>query len=185
MSRLAGVVAAGVTALALALAPVAAASAVASGTVDPTSSLLVELDTTAVDVGPGEKTTFRSTVRNTGDRPLAGLIAHLNILSSDPGVYVDPEDWLRLRTQYLDELAPGDSVQLSWTVQAVTSGPLVLYVAVTDPSGKHVTASAPLDMAVGGQRVVDSATVLPLVTSVPAGVLVLLVATRVRRRRHR
>lgn len=159
-----------------------ATTAVASSEPSPVS---VETDRTTFDAGPGEKVTFSSTITNTGNESLSGLIAHLNILTSDPGVYVDPEDWSAKRTQYLNELPPGGSVQLSWTVQAVTTGPLILYVAVTDTAKGSVSASPPIEMNVGGQRVVNSGGVLPLVLWMPAGVLALLGATLFRRRRHR
>lgn len=147
------------------------------------SPVTVELDRASLGAGPGQKIRFTSTVRNVGSRPLSGLIAHLNILSSDPKVYVDPEDWSPRRTQYLDELPPGKDVVLDWDVRAVTTGPLVLFVAVTGPKDDRVTASGPLRVRVEGRRVVNSENVLPLVMGMPAGVLVLLGLTRVRRRR--
>lgn len=172
------------------LAPVSSAAAV----LPPSSSvraaeagpaITVELDTDRADAGPGERLSFVSTVRNTGDQEVTGLVAHLNILTTDPDVYVDPEDWSPRRTQYLDVLAPGDTADVSWNVQAVTSGPLILFVSVTSLGGDRVVSSGPLRMTVHGQRVVDSTRVLPLVLWTPAAVLVLLGATLVRRRRHR
>lgn len=151
---------------------------------DGRSELVVELDKEAIDAGPGERFTFQSTVRNTGDAPSSDLVAHLNILTTDPDVYVDPEDWSAQRTQYLDELPAGQATRLSWNVQAVTSGPLILYVAVTDPAADSVIASGPLQLTVAGQRVVDSGGALPLVTLMPAIVLALLGAALARRRRH-
>jgi uncharacterized membrane protein len=169
----------------LVVAPLAllSGSATAAAAQAP-SDITVVLDKHTLDAGPGEKITFRSTVRNTGDQPETDLVAHLNILTTDPDVYVDPEDWSPTRTQYLD-LAPGDSKSLTWDVQAVTSGPLILYVSVTSPSSDRVSSSGPLNLTVGGQRVVDSGTVLPLVLWMPSGVLALAGATLVRRRRHR
>ena len=149
------------------------------------SAVTVQLDRATLAAGPGQRLRFTSTVRNVGPRPLSGLIAHLNILSSDPGVYVDPEDWSPRRTQYLDDLPPGEDVVLDWDVRAVTSGPLVLFVAVTGPKDDRVTASGPLRVRVEGRRVVNAENVLPLVMGMPAGVLVLLGLTRVRRRRLR
>ena len=125
----------------------------------------VELDQRALRVPPGEKIVFESTIRNTGDSPLDGYVAHLDLLTTDESVYVDPEDWSPKRTQYLDRLAEGESTRLRWDVQAVTSGPL--------------------NLTVSGQRVVDAGEVGPLVMLVPAGVLLLLVGTVLRRRRHR
>lgn len=172
------------------LAPVsAAAAAPASSSIVRTAeagpAVTVGLDTDRVDAGPGERLSFVSSVRNTGDQEVTGLVAHLNILSTDPDVYVDPEDWSPRRTQYLDVLAPGGTADVSWNVRAVTSGPLVLFVSVTSLGGDRVVSSGPLRMTVHGQRVVDSTRVLPLVMWMPAGVLILLGATLVRRRRHR
>ena len=67
----------------------------------------------------------------------------------------------------------------------MTSGPLVLFVSVTGEAAGPVASSGPLDLTVGGQREVDSGQVLGLVLWTPAGVLALLGATLVRRRRHR
>jgi len=174
------------------LAPVSAAAAAAAPppssivrTAEAGPAITVGLDTDRADAGPGERLSFVSSVRNTGDQEVTGLVAHLNILSTDPAVYVDPEDWSPRRTQYLDALAPGDTADVSWNVRAVTSGPLILFVSVTSLDGDRVVSSGPLRMTVHGQRVVDSTRVLPLVMWMPAGVLILLGATLVRRRRHR
>jgi hypothetical protein len=147
--------------------------------------VVVELDQHDLAASPGQKITFASAVSNTGDRPLDGYVAHLNILSTDKSVYVDPEDWSPRRTQYLDELAPGGSTTLSWDVRAVTSGPLLLFVSVTSPTARTVTSSGPLNMTVSGQRVVRAGGIVPLVLWIPLGVLALLGATYVRRWRHR
>jgi hypothetical protein len=164
-------------------------AAVARGTLVPVTetgpAVTVALDMDASEAGPGDEVAFVSTVTNPGDRELSGLVAHLNILTTDPDVYVDPEDWSPRRTQYIDSLAPGDTADLSWNVQAVTSGPLVLFVSVTSLTGDQVVSSGPLRMTVHGQRVVDATRVLPMVMWTPALLLILLGATLLRRRRHR
>jgi hypothetical protein len=148
-------------------------------------AVTVELDRDAANVGPGEKVRFESTVRNTGDQPLSALVAHLSIFASDPDVYVDPEDWSPRRTQFINELAAGEETQLQWEVQAVTAGPLVLYVGVSQPGTDEVAASGLLRMTVGGQREVNAANALPLVLGMPALVLVLLGLAGIRQRRRR
>lgn len=174
-------------ALPLALSTFAPAAGVASPSPQSRSDsgVAVELDQHRLDVGPGAKVSFESTVRNTGNVPLDGYVAHLNILSTDPGVYVDPEDWSPERTQYLEQLTAGESTTLTWDVRAVTSGPLLLFVSVTSPVAGTVTSSAPLNLGVHGQRVVNAGRVLPMVLWMPAGVVALLGATALRRRRHR
>jgi hypothetical protein len=148
------------------------------------SAVSVELDETELTVGPGEQFSFESTLRNSGDSQ-SGLIAHLNILGADPDIYVDPEDWSTRRTQFLDELPAGDSTQLTWTVRAIDSGKLIMYVAVSSPDADGVAVSGPLHVTVTGQRVVNPRNVVPLVMATPVAVLALLGLTLVRRRRHR
>lgn len=184
MNRVARAGASVLLALGWLLAGAAAGTGGAVAAVDP-SPVAVELDRTQVDAGPGEKIRFTSTLVNQGDEALTGLVAHVSILTSDPDVYVDPEDWSPRRTQYVDELAPGDSTELSWDVQAVTAGPLILYVTVTDAGLDTVGASGPIEMSVGGQRVVNAQGVLPVVLWPPGLVLAVLGATLLRRRRHR
>lgn len=120
--------------LLLMAAPAGAAlpPSMSEGPVSRPQSLSVSVDRTALHVTLGGRFGFSSTVRNLSGRPLGGLIAHLNVLSSDPGTYVDPEDWSTRRSQFLDVLPANGSATLAWPMQAVNSGPLVLYVAVTD-----------------------------------------------------
>lgn len=179
-TRLCAALASTAGAVLLVLGPGPGGPAALAGTAP--AELTVELDRSAVTAGPGQVVRVESTVRNTGSRTTSGLVAHLNVLTTDPGVYVDPEDWSPRRTQYLDTLPAGTGARLDWTVQAVTSGPIVVYVAVTDLAGDRVTVSGPLRMTVTGQRVVDAAGVAPLALWVPAGVLALLGAVLARRR---
>lgn len=169
----------------VAVAFVGLPSDAATGASDGGQAITVQLDRDRLEAGPGEKFSFVSTVTNHSGQALEGYVAHLNILTTDESVYVDPEDWSPERTQHLDSLAPGDSADLTWSVQAVTSGPIILYVSVTNPSADTVISSNPFNLTVGGQREVDSSRVMPLVMFTPAGVLVLLGATYLRRRRHR
>ena len=145
----------------------------------------VVLDQRRLEAGPGEKLSFRSKVTNTSGRSLRGYVAHLDILTTDESVYVDPEDWSPRRTQYLEELGPGESATLTWDVQAVTAGPLILFVSVTSPDSGTVTSSGPLNLTVRGQRVVTSGGVLAMVLWMPGGVLAVLGGLLLRRRRHR
>jgi hypothetical protein len=184
MSRLARIAVACTVPLALSTWYGVPAAGASSAAADDTA-VVVELDQRQLHVLPGQKIAFESTIRNTGDATFDGYVAHLDILTTDQSVYVDPEDWSPKRTQYLGQLSPGESTRLRWDVQAVTSGPLILFVSVTGPSADTVTSSSPLNLTVGGQRVVDARGVGPWVTLMPAGVLVLLGATALRRRRHR
>lgn len=175
-------------ALAAALVTVAvltsAAGAASAGSAP--GEVSVTVDPPSVATRLGQDFALTSTVRNDGDQPRTGLIAHLNILSTDPDVYVDPEDWSEERTQFLQPLAPGAAVELPWRVQAVNSGQLVVYVAVTAGEGSdQVVASSPLRLTVTEERTIDAGGVLPLALGMPVVVLALMGAAARRRRRMR
>ncbi len=171
---------AGLLVTALAAGPAAGAG--------PTSgpAVQVRLDRDAQATRIGGRFAVRTTVVNAGDAPLSGLIAHLNVLSTDPAVYVDPEDWSTARTTYLPPLAAHGSARLNWNVQAVNDGHFVVYVAVTaGRPGSPVLASGPLRVTVTRQASLDPAGALPVVIAVPVVLLVLLLIGRRRRLRLR
>jgi len=138
------------------------------------AAVSVHLDRTTISTRIGQRFAFSSTLRNESDQPLPGVIAHLNVLSLDPGVYVDPEDWSSRRTSYLGSLPAHASTRLVWTGQAVNSGRFVVYVAVTVTHGTDVSASNALRLAVAQQRTLDAGGVLPLAVTMPATVLLLM-----------
>jgi hypothetical protein len=129
----------------------------------------------------GEDFRFTSTIANPSSAPLSGLIAHVDVVSRDPDVYVDPEDWSSQRTRYLPPLAPGRSIEVPWRVKAVNSGHLAVYVTVLG-AGRPVTGPA-LDVRVASRTTIDAGGALPLAVGVPA--LLGLAAIGVRRRRPR
>jgi hypothetical protein len=69
-------------------------------------------------------------------------------------------------------------------VQAVNSGELVVYVAVTMSEGSDpVVASEPLRLTVTEKRTIDAGGVLPVALGMPMVALVLMGAVARRRRR--
>ncbi len=149
------------------------------------AAVTVALDRTVADATLGGTFSFDATVRNESAQPVSGLIAHLNVLSSDPSVYVDPEDWSSHRSQFLDVLPAHSSATLRWPVQAVTAGPAIVYVAVTDPAAKTVAVSGPLQVTVPQRATINAGGIVPLALGIPAVVLALLVFTALRRRHLR
>src|SRR5262249_24537736 len=132
----------------------------------------VDVSRTHVSMSLGSRLAFTSTIRNTSDRPLTGLVAHLNVLSLDPTVYIDPEDWSSHRTQYLTPLMAGKARPLEWSVQAVSKGRIILYVTVAAEHGSdHVDVSSALRVDVRPRRTIDAAGVLPVAIAVPAAAL--------------
>jgi hypothetical protein len=184
-------IAVGVTLAAAALlAPVAGAAATAAPRDLPSSAspaaVSVEIRPTRISTTIGTDLRFVSVLRNDGDQPVPGLVAHLNVFSLDPDTYVDPEDWSASRTRYLPALPAGGSNQIDWTIQAVNSGRFVIYVAVSAEQGSDlVTASNVLRMSAAARRTIDAGGVVPIAVAVPGGVLVLMAVAAGRRRRLR
>lgn len=144
----------------------------------------VSLDRTRISTQLGQHFTFTTTIRNDTAQTEDDLVAHLNVLSSDPGTYVDPEDWSAHRTRYLSPLAPQEVREVTWTVTAVNSGSITIYVAVLPRHGAgQVAVSSPLRVEIAKRRTLNSGGVLPLALGIPA--LLGLTALGVRARRPR
>lgn len=179
--RTIGVRTARAVALAVALAGAVVAASMPASAAAPAGAV-VELDQSNIATHVGDRFTFGSTIRNPGSQPLEGLVAHLNVLSLDRDVYVDPEDWSSARTQFLPRVAAGGSARLTWTVQAVNQGRIVIYVTVvSERASDEVDASATLRATVTAQERLSARGVLPVALAMPAVTLLLLIASLRRR----
>ena len=84
------------------------------------ASVSVTVDRDGVATGLGKRFAFRSTVVNTGPGEERGLVAHLNVASLRPGVYVDPEDWSTSRTRYLEPIPEGGATTVRWPASSAS-----------------------------------------------------------------
>jgi len=165
------------------LALLFAAALVAACSSGAAQAVTVELESGPVATSIGRHFTFATTVVNSGPSPATDLVAHLNVLSDDPGTYVDPEDWSPHRTQYLSPIPPRGARRLIWTVQAVNSGDLTVFVSVLPRHGPGTIAtSGPLRFTVAERRTLNSGGVLPLVLGIPAALGLVGLGTRRLRR---
>jgi MYXO-CTERM domain-containing protein len=151
------------------------------------TTVQLSLSRAHVSTGLGDSFGFTSTITNAGSAQLSGLVAHLNVVGFDPGVYVDPEDWSSQRTRYLAPLPPGKSTKIDWTVKAVNGGHLAIYVVVLPSNNpgavaRDLSVSPALDLRVAERRTLNPGGVLPLVIGLPA--LLGLAALGMRRRRR-
>jgi hypothetical protein len=139
-----------------------------------------------VDHVVGDHFTLRSTITATG-APTPPMMAHLNVASLTGNVYVDPEDWSPSRSKQVQALQPGQSVTLTWDLQAVNSGTFDIYVVLL-PNGSTVAGKGPLVVsspvyaAVAGKQTPNPSGALPIVLGVPAALGLVLVGGRYRRR---
>ena len=145
----------------------------------------VRVDRTRIETQLGDKFDFRTTITNEGSTAARGYIAHLNVLSYDSGVYVDPEDWSGQRTRYLQPLPPGDSSTITWRMQAVNAGRFAVYIAVLPQTrgGGRPTTGPVIAIAVAERTTLNSGGILPLALGVPALLGAVWLGLRMRRRR--
>ena len=144
----------------------------------------VTVDRTSVSTALGRTLSFSTTI--TGDGSSEPLVAHLNILSVRPGVYVDPEDWSSNRTRYLGVVPLGKSVATLWNLKAVNGGEFAAYVSVLpERAGGQVPANSPaVQIAVAERQTLNSGGIVPLAAGIPAMLAFLALAVRRQRRRR-
>jgi ABC-type transport system involved in cytochrome c biogenesis permease component len=128
--------------------------------------LQIAIDTDYKVVKTGDKVEFATTVTNNGTEESPPLIVAMNIINLDrQGDVVDPEDWSPQRTQYLENLAPGESASLPWIINTILDGNYMIYmVVIPEPSGAEATS---LPAASPGIHL----TVTPFTRLNPGGVL--------------
>ncbi len=144
----------------------------------------VILDRSLVHRSLGQSLDFTSTVRNNLDTAQPRLVVHLNVLSLDDSVYVDPEDWSSNRTRYI-AVAAGEAVGVRWVLKAVNGGSFVVYVAVLRGDGSGpIAVSQPLQVRVAERRTLNPGGVLPVVIAVPSALATLAIGRWIVRKRE-
>jgi hypothetical protein len=145
----------------------------------------VRVDRTGIATELGHKFHFRSTFRNASGVPATGLIAHLNVLSLQRSVYVDPEDWSSHRTKFLRPIPAGGSLTVDWPMEAVNHGSFDVYVTLVAPRavGRAPAIGPAVHVAVADRKTLNSGGILPLALGIPA--FLGLFALALRRRRSR
>jgi hypothetical protein len=140
------------------------------------------LASAAVTVSPSRTQVSTSIGR---DFPFSTLVAHLNVLSLRPGVYVDPEDWSSRRTVFIGSIQARGSRLIDWNVKAVNSGDIGIYVAVLPQSGKAEppVTSPTIHVSIAQRRTLNSGGILPLAAGIPAALAALAVGVRFSRKR--
>ena len=112
----------------------------------------------------------------------------MNIVKTGKGDPVDPEDWSPERTQQIDPLAPGDTSEQTWTVEAILEGDYLVYLTVLPkPSGPNATSqpvsSPAIHLTVTAFATTNPGGVLPvaIVTPIALGLIAFVPALRRRR----
>lgn len=161
----------------LVVAPVAGAA---------TSGVAIDVDRTSISTALGHEFRLTTTIANRGSSVTPSLVAHLNVLSLRPGIYVDPEDWSSHRTDYLGSIPAGESRRIIWKLKAVNDGSLAAYVTVLPQDGRSEapTIGTAVHIAVAKRNTLNSGGVLPLAAGLPAALAALALGARLRQRRR-
>ena len=139
-------------------------------------------------VKTGDKVEFNTVVTNSSSHASPALIVAMNIINLDAaGDVVDPEDWSPQRTQYMQSLAPGESVNQGWIVNTILEGDYMVYmVLVPEPaaaeSTSHPVASSGIHLTVAPFTRLNPGGVLPFAIGGP--ILLLAITYFVYRRRR-
>ena len=139
-------------------------------------------------VKTGDKVEFNTLVTNNSSQASPALIVAMNIINLDAaGDVVDPEDWSPQRTQYMQSLAPGESVNQGWIVNTILEGDYMVYmVLVPEPAAaettNHPVASSGIHLTVAPFTRLNPGGVLPFAIGGP--ILLLAITYFVYRRRR-
>jgi hypothetical protein len=172
-------------AVALVSVPVASAQAAA----DPRGqNLQIAVDLAYATVNAGEEIDFTTLVRNAGKADSPPLNVAMNIVKTGKGDPVDPEDWSPERTQQVDSLAPGDTAEQTWTVEAILEGDYMVYMTVLpQPSGPRATSqpvsSNGIHLVVRPFAKTNPGGVLPVAVGTPLALILVALVPRALRRR--
>lgn len=117
----------------------------------------------------GDRLTFHSEIRNTGDAPVDGVIAWLGLVRVDKGQEqpVGLEDWSAEKAVTEDVLPPGGTIETDWPMRLIAEGHYRVVVSAASRGGPNLASSPFADFTVRPKPVVESRRVLPVAIGVP------------------
>jgi hypothetical protein len=132
----------------------------------------------------GDRLRFWSTLTNTGDKPVEGLVAWISLVEIDPGNEqpVDLEDWSVHKAITGAALGPGQSLQTDWPMRLIKGGDYRVTISATDRNSRTVFTSPTIEFHVRQKPVLQPGRILPVATCVPLLLIGLLAFNRARRR---
>jgi len=169
------------------LSGVSTARAFQTGT-NPEQPLQISINMETKTVKASDSIFFDTVVTNNGTEASSTTFVAMNIINLEKGGEpIDPEDWSPQRTQSIDPLAPGQSATLSWRVNAILEGDVMIYmVAIPQPEGQdattHPIASPGIHLTVTPFTKLNPSGVLPIAIGIP--VILLVIIYFVNRRRN-
>jgi hypothetical protein len=93
----------------------------------------------------GDEFDFNTLVKNSDPHGESGpLVVAMNIINLGSGQPVDPEDWSPVRTQTVGSLEPGQTSDLTWTIESILKGDYLIYLVVTPKPAGSTSTSRPV-----------------------------------------
>jgi ABC-2 type transport system permease protein len=138
----------------------------------------------------GDEFDFNTIVKNSDPHGGSGpLVVAMNIINLGSGQPVDPEDWSPVRTQTVGSLEPGQTSDLTWTIESILKGDYLIYLVVTPkPSGSTSTsrpvASSGIHLTVKPHTRLNPGGIMPLAIATPTALTVVWLGLRALRRRE-
>jgi ABC-2 type transport system permease protein len=168
--------------------PASAGRSIPAAAVEPPFEIAIDMETAVVNTG--DEIEFATEVTNTGSEVSPNAVVAMNIINLGKGDPVDPEDWSPERTQEVDPLEPGESIELDWSVEAILDGDYMVYMTViANPGAEDVTsvpiASPGIHLTVRPFQSTNPAGVLPVAIGVPLLLIAIALFVRWYRRRDR
>lgn len=172
----------------LALVATPATRAQAAVATAPVHGLQISVDLEYKTVSAGDEVEFTTVVTNAGAAASPPMNVAMNIVKTGKGEPVDPEDWSPERTQQVASLAPGETSELTWTVEAILEGDYMVYMTVLpQPTGPNATSqpvsSSGIHLTVKSFAKSNPGGVLPVAIGTPVALMAIALVPIVRRRR--
>jgi len=138
----------------------------------PASSIQISINQTYREVKTGDSTDFTTVVKYNGTSESTPMLVAMNIVNLGKGDPVDPEDWSPERTQEVELLEPGESAELSWTINAILEGDFLAYMTVIPEPGGEGETSQPVSspgirLVVAAYSPLNPRGILPVALGVP------------------
>lgn len=140
----------------------------------PALAAPLSVELTAAPTNPaspqmGDNLSFNTVIRNTGTKPVEGVIAWISLVQVDKGKEqpVDLEDWSAHKAVTEHALAPGAAITTQWPMRLIQSGHYRVVVSAVTRDGAELTPSAFADFAVRPKAVVESSRVIPIAAGMP------------------
>jgi ABC-2 type transport system permease protein len=167
-----------------------AASAATYPVVAETPAIEIEVDMDSAAINVGDEIEFTTTVTNADQVATPEMVVAMNIINLRKGDPVDPEDWSPERTQAVDALAPGESAEQDWSVEAVLDGDYMVYLtAIVKPGTAEETTlpitSPGIHLTVAAFQETNPGGVLPVALGMPIALIVVAFLLRRYWRRDR